>query len=199
MTREDWLRDFGNRLAPLISENGATIPTNFRVSCGFPSRKASGQCWDKKHSADETFEIFISPFIDDPLEVAHTLLHEIIHAVVGTEKGHRKEFKKLALAVGLTGKMTSTVPGEGLKQRLNSLINEAGPYPHAKLNDYKREGNGSRLLKVCCPNCGYTVQVTRRWLNVGRPICHDGTVMQEAKDIPVDCIKTSRSRDSAVK
>lgn len=30
---------------------------------------------------------------------------------------------------------------------------------------------GTRLLKVYCPSCGYTVRVTKRWLDKAVPVC----------------------------
>jgi hypothetical protein len=90
------------------------------------------------------------------------------------EAKHGKEFKRLAVAVGLEGKMTATVASESLKQRLNALISEIGAYPHAALNPglsgVKKQG--TRLNKVTCPLCGYTCRVTQKWLDeVGAPFC----------------------------
>lgn len=64
------------------------------------------------------------------------LLHELIHAAVGTEEGHRGEFKRVALALGLQGKMTATIaePGTELHGKLSRIARELGPYPHKALN-----------------------------------------------------------------
>ena len=54
--------------------------------------------------------------LKDPLEVAATLVHELVHILaVGVEEGHRGKFTKLAKAIGLEGKMTATHAGETLK------------------------------------------------------------------------------------
>ena len=37
-----------------------------------------------------------------------------------------------------------------------------------------------RQLKAVCKECGYTVRVTRKWLNIGVPVCPCGTEMEEA-------------------
>jgi rubrerythrin len=33
----------------------------------------------------------------------------------------------------------------------------------------------TRLLKAICPVCGYTVRVTKRWAEIGLPICPEDT------------------------
>ena len=33
----------------------------------------------------------------------------------------------------------------------------------------------TRMLKVLCPSCGYTLRTTARWLAVGFPTCPCGT------------------------
>jgi hypothetical protein len=38
---------------------------------------------------------------------------------------------------------------------------------------------GTRMLKVECPDCGYTLRTTRKWLDTGLPSCPAGNEMQE--------------------
>jgi hypothetical protein len=98
----------------------------------------------------------------------------MIHAAVGVKAGHRAPFKRMALAVGLTGKMTATVPTPELADKLAELIDEIGPYPHSAL-DASRSGRarqGTRMLKVTCPDCGCIVRMTQKWIDdAGAPIC----------------------------
>jgi len=122
-------------------------------------------------SADKTHEIFVSPTVADSLHAGGILMHEIIHAIVGTHEGHKGPFVTLARAVGLEGKPTATNPGKALTRRLNALIGELGPYPHATLSLIQIKKAGTRLIKVACPACGYTVRATRKWLEIGSPIC----------------------------
>ena len=49
--------------------------------------------------------IFISPSLDDPVEVLDTLVHELAHAVDDCEHKHGKEFAEIAKLVGLEGDM----------------------------------------------------------------------------------------------
>lgn len=155
------------------------------VSVGFPKGrrgrgKAIGQCHDKTASGDKArAHIFVSPEIKDPVEVLRILLHELVHASVGTQCGHRKEFRKLALALGFEAPMTETPAGEELKEQLKYLAKRLGDYPHPGLNYNARKG-GTRMLKVECPGCGCIIRMTLKWLmNPGAPRCACGTLMRE--------------------
>lgn len=43
----------------------------------------------------------------------------------------------------------------------------------------------TRLLKAHCPDCGYIVRVTRRWIAEGYPICPCGSEMEAAEPMPM--------------
>jgi hypothetical protein len=79
------------------------------------------ECWSNLASADNTTEIFICPSQSEPVAVLAILLHELVHAAVGLECGHKGAFKRVALALGLEGKMTATYPGVKLASDLPSL------------------------------------------------------------------------------
>lgn len=38
----------------------------------------------------------------------------------------------------------------------------------------KEKGPGSRLVKCSCPDCGYVVRTTAKWIAVGLPTCPCG-------------------------
>jgi len=38
----------------------------------------------------------------------------------------------------------------------------------------------TRLVKCVCPDCGYTIRVTRKWLDTGLPYCACQTRFVEA-------------------
>lgn len=186
MTREEWLNAVSAKLAPLFIEAGARIPSNVRISVGWPSVKALtgrnrriGECWSDKASADGTFEIFISPSVGTGLEAAAILVHELVHAAVGLACGHKGPFRRVALAVGLMGKMTATTAGPALVIRLNAIIAEVGPYPHAKLDMSQRKKQGTRMVKLECDGgCGYAVRTTQKWIDVGLPTCPCGGTLR---------------------
>jgi len=187
VTREQWLIDITNILRPLFSEAGGEIPEQVRITCGWPSQGAKsekkrtlGECWGSDNSDDEHFEIFISPTLDDGAEVAGVLVHELVHACVGIKAGHRAPFKKLATAVGLEGLMTATEVSDELAPTLDALVKSVGVYPHAKITFDNKKKQGTRMLKVVCPDpaCGWSARTTQKWIDVGLPTCVCGTKME---------------------
>jgi hypothetical protein len=174
MNREQWLTELAGKVEPMFV--GYEFP-EYRISCSWPSRSALsaksrtiGECWDASCSADKTTEMMISMVLDDPIVVASTLVHEMVHATVGTKFGHKAPFKRCATLVGLEGKMTATHAGDELIERLNAIMGEMEPYPHAKLDGSTKKKQGTRMLKATC-ECGYTVRLTQKWADVGAPLC----------------------------
>lgn len=187
-TREEWLGALVDALRPRFTELGHPLPERIRVSCGWPStggtsrnRKTIGQAWSPKCSADGTHETFVSPVLGTAEDVGHVLVHELVHHAVGVAAGHKSPFRKLALAIGLEGKMTATTAGPELTERLHALAERLGPYPHARLDgSADRKKQDTRMLKVTCPGCGCVVRMTRKWLDdAGAPTCACGDAMQE--------------------
>jgi hypothetical protein len=180
--REAWLHAIINKLGPRFESTGYPIPPNIRVACSFPSlrgtapkRRALGQCWASTSSKDGHYEIMISPVVDDPMRVAGILAHELIHVAVGLECGHKGPFRKVAMAIGLEGKMTSTTEGDAFKRSLEPIVQVLGPYPHAELmvgqNSGPRKQN-TRQIKCVCQLCGYLTRTSRKWLDKsGAPLC----------------------------
>lgn len=165
MNREAWLTAAAERIAAeIMGPAGYKVPA-YRVACGFPSkgalsakRRRVGECWDDSVTPDKACEILISPVLSDPVGadgngVLPTLVHEIVHAVVGLKCGHRGPFKAAATVLGLAGKMTSTHAGPELAQRLNALVESLGPYPNPGITASAKAKVGSRLLLVSCA-CG---------------------------------------------
>ena len=190
-TREDWLNALAEAMAPWFAELGCPLP-RFRVAIGFPSTgrrgRRIGECWDGRASADSTFEIFIRPDLDDPMEIAATEAHELTHAAVGLDKKHGPAFRRVALAIGLTGKMNATVAGDAFKQRVAPILERLGPIPHARLSLGLSSGpkkQTTRLLKCECPTCGYTVRTARKWLEeMGAPHCpRHGAMRADVADL----------------
>jgi uncharacterized damage-inducible protein DinB len=157
-TREQWLE----RAAALMRER--LIPQlqrhRCRVSCGWPHKAAVartarrvGECWFPQHSTDHTsHNLFISPALQDPVEVLQTLAHELVHVAAGPNTGHKGAFVKIAKAIGFKAPWTSTPATLDLIGRLNGLVVNLGPYPHAAIDKSGRKKQGTRMLKAICPN-----------------------------------------------
>lgn len=174
--REEWLLNATNKLKPLFEAIDYPLPGQVRVSCGWPSNRSQssknkvvGECWQREAAQDRVPQIFISPALYDSVEVLGVLVHELIHAM--GIRGHKTDFKKVAILIGLEGKMTSTYPGERLKGKLIKITQDIGDYPHAKLEGRTKPKQSTRLLKAWCAECGYTVRVTRKWLEIAPPTC----------------------------
>lgn len=195
MNRETWLNNLARKMAPRFESLGFPLPS-FRVAIGFTSHGKRGsriaECWSPLASADNVSEIFIRPDHNDSHEVAASLAHELAHAAVGLKEGHRGNFKRVCLGLGLQGPMKSTTAGPEFVALVKPLIEELGPIPHAPLRintpklppvDGSTDGEGgeaessappkqtTRLLKCVCTECGYTVRVTAKWLDIGAPHC----------------------------
>jgi hypothetical protein len=176
--REDWLSAAVSELRPFFDAVGAPLPANVRVTCGFPSNAkrsgAIGECWADTASADQTFEVLISPVLDDPLRVFDVLVHELCHATAGA-MNHGINFQKVAGQMHLeatsvkgwkaTARAASFVPTFG------SIIDSLGAYPHAALTMNSKKVQTTRMLKAVCPSCGYTVRLTQKWADLGLPSC----------------------------
>lgn len=103
-------------------------------------------------------QIFVSPRLADSRAVLGTLLHELVHASVGCQFGHRKEFSQAAKRVGLDGPPTATVVGPALVPLLQHFVSQVGPYPHAAIAVRPKEKVGSRLRLYEC-ECAPPVKV----------------------------------------
>jgi hypothetical protein len=83
-------------------------------------------------------------------------------------------FAKVAKAFGLEGKMTATVAGAELTERLNALVEQLGEYPHALLKESGKK-QSTRMIKCECYSCGYIARTSSKWIEqAGAPICPCG-------------------------
>ncbi len=175
-TREEWLSVFVKSLRPVFAAAGSPLPDKIRISCAFPvrTRAAIGQILSRRLSADGTREIFISPVLSEATRVCDVVIHELVHAALPEGCGHGKEFRRLALKLGLTGKMTATVAGERLRAWLDKIIPIfLGPYPHSRVISFDTgKKQTTRLIKLQCPACEMIIRATRQGLEEsGFPFC----------------------------
>jgi hypothetical protein len=189
--REQWLNNAVTSVRGIFHANGFPIPDHIRVSCGFPSKRARslyrnvGEHFSPDASEDATHQIFISPVLDDSVEVLGVLVHELTHAVTGSS--HGTEFKHCARKVWLEGSLTQTKVGAQFRSNFAPILESLGIYPHAKLNvasSYKVQS--TRMLKAVCGTCvvhapdgsvksQYTIRVSKGWADKGLPTCQCGT------------------------
>jgi hypothetical protein len=196
-TREQWLERAIELMRPEFDTAGAPLPEHLAVSCSWPSgnsRTVIGECWMAEASSRRYVEMFISPMLDQVAGVQGvlvTLRHELVHAA--GRRGHGKDFKTLAVPMGLSGPMTATVASPELLDFINwTLLPQLGRYPHGAISgngattlppanpgdkpvilrpDDRPKKQGTRMLKAECPECGYMVRLTKKWADVGLPNC----------------------------
>lgn len=184
--REAWLTELALMVQPLF--RGFTMD-DYRISCSWPSKLALGrrirrlgECYDVKASTGGVHEIFVTPLIDKPLEVAGVTCHELAHVAAGVKSGHKGLYLKVIRQVGLTkNKPTQAMPGPVLEEHLIRLVEKLGPYPHSAmqpfLQDEKEKTKSS--FSVVCPECGCLCHMSNKWIQeVGFPTCACGSEME---------------------
>jgi len=147
-------------------------PERITIAFGFPS---TGARKSKNRRLGEYADRFMQGYPDypvnsglislhptifnDPSRVLDVLLHEMIHAATPGE-GHRGMFRTLAKRVGLAGRMTATVAGPQLKQRLEKLLADDLPPMPPGYGDLapERKKQATRMRKYVCPECGQIIR-----------------------------------------
>lgn len=184
--REVWLDEAMGFVRRHFEAVGYDVPEYVRCGVGWPSKSAFGkarrigEAWSNACSADQSHEIIISIYLDDPLKVLEVLIHETIHVTIGVEHGHRKPFKVAMGEVGLCGKATATEATPELQETLKAWVKELGPYPHARLDGRNRKKQTTRMLGLTCPTCGCKIRTTQTWLDTYDEFpCPCGDTFQE--------------------
>lgn len=177
VNREHWLT-LCAKGAELFFQ-GYKIP-KYKITCSWPSqnalgvrRRRVGECHNPQLSVGGIYEIFISPLLSDPMEVAGTVVHELAHAIAGTEAGHGPDYAKVCRAIGLTkGKPTCAMPGPVLESRIKKVIAPLGEYPHPGMKLPEKERKPKKSLTLECASCGCKISMTLKWfLESGAPTC----------------------------
>ena len=170
--REVWLANAVELCKPLFTQAGYTIPGNVRVGAGWPSKRGLskqrriGEAWSNLCSKDQTHEIIISVYLDDPVKVLGVLVHELIHVTVGVQHMHKKPFTDAMKALGLEGPPTATTESPQLLRTLREWVFALGRYVHASLDGLAaHQKQSTRLLLMEC-ECGLKIRVTRKWMDV---------------------------------
>jgi hypothetical protein len=179
-TREGWLHKATDKLRGKFAREALVIPDKIRFAVAFPSSGArgavGGECWSDAASAEGYFNIIIRADFDDPVKVLGILCHELVHACLPFNVGHKRPFQDACKRIGLIGPAKSNYPDVVLTAELATIAEELGPMPHGKLDFSalvadKPKKQGTRMLKAACPACGYMVRLTRKWAEIGLPIC----------------------------
>lgn len=168
-TREAWLTAFIDAARPTFAAAGIPLGPAIRVSIGFPSSgkrsKTLGECFYSTVSSDGAREIFIRPSLqDDVPRICDVLTHELIHAALPDGVGHKAPFKRAMSVLGLEGRATATIAGDGWRDWALPIIETLGAFPGAAFSDGALSGGKkkqtTRYLKVTCTRCDFVARVT---------------------------------------
>jgi hypothetical protein len=188
--REEWLSELAKCVHPIF-KGFAMAP--YRLTCGWPCRnglgrrrRTVGECHARESSKEGVHEIFISPVLDEPLEVAGTVCHELAHVAAGIKAGHGKGFVTGARHSGLTrNRPTSAMPSSILESRLRKMLESLGPYPHSAVLPAlrMRPAKPRTSVKLTCPSCQCVVTIGISNLkSAGLPTCGCGTLFTGGLD-----------------
>lgn len=190
-TREQWLERLAKELVKKVAKVAdSTAPKKLRVGVGWPSSgrrgRASAECWSDKASTDGAIEITMSLKLDDERELGHILTHELIHAVLPDGVSHGPEFKKVALALGLEGRMTSTTAGKVWDEWAMPAVKKMGPYPGAAFKGMKKDKPDKptpKMINLRCGCEGYHVRIREAlYKDFGPPKCPSGHKLLHKND-----------------
>ena len=69
--------------------------------------------------------------------------------------------------------MTATTEGDVFKKAVKPMLKRLGKYPHGVLDATQsgRKKQTTRMIKASCPDCGYTVRTTSKWIDIAVPTC----------------------------
>ena len=139
-SKETYIKAAFEKIIPLFRESGLPIDEideRLQIKFADISPKWAGLCYSRisGYYPQEKHEILISNKVDNGFDAIDVLIHEVCHAIqrhlYGYEvRPHGKEFKAIAEAVGLTGKMTCASANHELGIKIKQWEKEIGLFPH---------------------------------------------------------------------
>jgi len=121
-----------------------------RVTNNQKGSHALGLCYAKSSSTGNKRVIEVDRETDDLWETIDTVAHEVTHAVLDENEGHKGRFPKLVKDLfKLGGKPTSTRPTEEMKELFYDFLVANGGYPHIAFRPRHRKQT-TRMVKVWC-------------------------------------------------
>lgn len=131
----------------------------------------------------------------DTCDVGELIIHEMAHAENHTlgirdctgGRMHNKKFKVMAERLGLEVQPRCKSVGYGYTKLgpeatafLEKIAFKRDVFIRHRNRSEQKKSGGTRMLKCECPECGYTIRTTAKWLATGVPTCACGTEMEAA-------------------
>lgn len=192
-TREEWLVQAVSDLVLVLFTPLKLVLPKFKISCGWPSKGAVakkqrlGQTWKDVDAADGSWNLFISPAIDNPFEVVTQVVHELCHVVRRDPVSHQGGFVELAKSVGLVGpEWVKAQAGPQLMASIGAIVGNLGVYPHGKITTLPPEKKDTiRQVKLECGKCSTICRMSEKSIKKpGPPTCACGGKFAEAAPTP---------------
>lgn len=175
--RESYLESAVESMRPWFAEHDVTVP-EVRISIGWPKgargKHVVGQHFSPENATDAVGQIFISPDRggDLTVDILATVLHEMIHAAVGNDEGHKGQFIVVARKVQFTGPWTSSQNRtEELDERLAGLAERLGEIPHGALSVGEKTATQKTYMRLVQHEpCGWKIRCTQKQLDLASDI-----------------------------
>ena len=185
--REEWLNAAVDEWRKDFKAVGVKVPSVW-VSTSAPMRgNIIGLCYPSNTASDKRNQIWVSTDVNKASDVLAVIAHEMVHASLDCEGGHGREFQGVARKIGFVSPWTQSVPGQTMRERIKEISGVLGDYKGPRFYRSVDEANNggaqtTRMIKICCDGCGYSLRTTRKWIDLyGPPICpKENTVMHEA-------------------
>jgi hypothetical protein len=155
-TREEWAVSISLALLPELAKLGITMVgerRQIRVAVApLPATKL-GLCYSASKSvAGNTNIITLSSDQGEPIELAHTLLHEILHALDDCRSGHKGRWARWAEMLGM--ERCGHARNAQADQMLRSALERVGlPALHVQTKSQRRKQRKSQV-RFICTSCG---------------------------------------------
>lgn len=190
VTREEWFARFVEHARVIFARVGFPLPERVRVSAGFPlgvspRKNIWGQIFLPIHSMDEHNEVFVNPTLDK-LDLASTLVHELVHAAVPSDTKHGSMFRSVGTLVGLSGKPKSMGARGNPELFLSvwgTVLTECGPYPAGCMTNLvaiKKPSPPGPVKLMCDAGCGCWLRTSRKFADafggMACPECDEGSM-----------------------
>jgi hypothetical protein len=172
--RESWLQSAVKEVSLLFRSVGYSVP-KVQISVGFTGSgkhtNSIGECWPTVLALDNVNHIFITPTLDEPVQILEVIVHELVHAIDDCNHKHGQEFKLIATKIGLEGPMRATTAGATLSIELHRVAKLLGKFPHKKLKLREKRLFMRKRPSAECPKCEYRVPMLKLYLQFGAPLC----------------------------
>lgn len=185
-TREEWAERVVASLFPHLFERGmvpAGKARSIRIALApLPANKL-GVCYASEKSANGTVNLIsLTTGQADPLDLVHTLCHELLRAFDDCMSGHRGRWKRWAQTLGIEIRGHQRT-GE-TDAMFRSVLAEVGlPVSHV-VTVRKAAKPKSSQARYVCPDCGRHVHIPLKSADSGWEItcspCRAALVRQEA-------------------